>query len=180
MNQQWNLKDTFLLSPDGFWQFYTYEVIFNFKSQKNSFYSKISQATIMKRVNTKKHQCVEDNSFKLAKCYDDFYMKKISCSFPWLKSYSGPLRKCGSDDKIKDLVELVNQVNLREPNIIKEIKDFGCSTSNCEEVKWSISSWQRAEVNVPNMTYLELNFPSSSKVLKITIATFMIIFFNCL
>ena len=28
MNQQWNLKDTFLLSPDGFWQFYTYEVFF--------------------------------------------------------------------------------------------------------------------------------------------------------
>ena len=37
MNQQWNLKDTFLLSPDGFWQFYTYEVFsilnLHFKSQ---------------------------------------------------------------------------------------------------------------------------------------------------
>ena len=119
---------------------------------------------IMKRVNTIKYQCVEDNTFKLEDCYDEFYMKKIGCSFPWLKSYNGSLRKCESNDKIKDLVDLVNQVNLRDPNITNEVKDFGCSLSNCEQVKWSISSWQRAKVNVQNMTYLELNFPSSSKV----------------
>ena len=142
--------------------------LFTFQVTKLIFYIRDFQAMIMKRVNTKKHQCVEDNSFKLENCYDDFYMTKIGCAFPWLKSYDGSLRKCGSNDKIKDLVELVNQVNLREPNIIKEIKDFGCSISNCEQVKWSISSWQRAEVNVPNMTYLELNFPSSSKVWKLT------------
>ena len=45
MNQQWNLKDTFLLSPDGFWQFYTYEVHFNLNSDIDiyelSFYIKI-------------------------------------------------------------------------------------------------------------------------------------------
>ena len=169
LNQQWNLKDTFLLSPDGTWQFYTYEVMSKSMKITPFVHFRNIQATVLKRVNRKRHNCVEDNSFLLTKCFDDFYMKKLNCSFPWKKSLNGSLQKCGPNDKIKDLVTLVNSVNLGNSNIIKELEEFGCYKSNCEEVKWSISSWQRANTGVQNKTFLELNFPSSSKVKTISL-----------
>ena len=44
--------------------------------------------TITKNIQTSKHDCNENNSLQVTKCYDEFYMSKMNCSFPWLKSYT--------------------------------------------------------------------------------------------
>ena len=51
------------------------------------------QAQITKSLSTKKQPCAV-NRIKYTKCLDMFYMEKLGCFFPWLKSYNGNLPKC--------------------------------------------------------------------------------------
>ena len=83
-------------------------------------------------VNTNHHRCKESNDFKLTNCYNEFYMKKMNCSFPWLKSYNGSLRKCGANDYLKDLVDLVNKNYDPSSEYYKEIENFGGNSQKLE------------------------------------------------
>lgn len=127
----------------------------------------ILQATIYKKINTKKFPCDETNAFKLTKCYNEFYMKKLKCKFPWIKSGDfSSLEKCESKHKTKDLVELIKKVNTEELN--DEIVAFGCNITNCDSVKWASSSLQTVPLpNDPGRVFFSLIFPSSAKVLVI-------------
>ena len=92
-------------------------------------------------------------------------MSKLNCSFPWIKSKNETLEKCGPYEKIKDLVDLVNKVNKQQSDILLDLKEFGCNTLNCQETKWTISSWQSMQKkHLPGFTKIILNFPSSTKV----------------
>ena len=91
-------------------------------------------------------------------------MTKLNCSFPWMKS-TQKLPKCGSDHKIQNLVNLANKANIKNPDLMKELKDFGCSVPNCHDTNWIVSSWQKAGMeNLSDVNIITLNFPSSSKV----------------
>ena len=80
-----------------------------------------------------------------------------------MKSNDETLEKCGPNEKIKDLVDLVNKVNKQQSDVLEGLEEFGCNTLNCQETKWTISSWQSTH-NLPGFTKIILNFPSSTKV----------------
>ena len=101
----------------------------------------------------------------MTKCYNEFYMMKLNCSFPWIKSTQLPFKTCGSNHKVNDLVNLVNEVNIGTPNLMKELDDFGCNEQNCVKTNWRIASWQKIHLqNRTGITYFKLTFPSAKKV----------------
>ena len=72
---------------------------------------------------------------------------------------------CGSDHKIQNLVNLADKANVKNPDLMKELKNFGCTIPNCLETNWIVSSWQKAGMsNLSQANIITLNFPSSSKV----------------
>lgn len=126
------------------------------------------QATMIKKVNTKKYTCDETNSMKVTNCYNEFYMHKLNCSFPWIEAEHLSYERCGPSQKIKDLVNLANNANIEDEKLMEELKDFGCIIPNFQEIKWSVSSWQKAGMgNLSHANAIGLNFPSSSKVDKV-------------
>ena len=57
------------------------------------------KASIKRRIKTKNYNC---NDMEQTKCLDDFYMKEMNCSFPWLKSTNASLlRTCGQKHYIQ-------------------------------------------------------------------------------
>ena len=92
-------------------------------------------------------------------------MSKLNCSFPWLKSYVGPLQKCGSENYVKDLVNYFGRIYNSDDEITKELNDFGCTIPNCESVTW-LETNKIAEQLYEDRSYtkINLNFPSDSKV----------------
>ena len=91
-------------------------------------------------------------------------MKELGCSFPWLKSYNGTLKKCGNDHYVKDLAKLVNDVYNSSDEIDKKLEELGCNIPNCENVNWSQNSAEAEVIYDKDLTQINLNFPSSSKV----------------
>ena len=122
----------------------------------------------MKKINTRKFPCDETNSMKTTECYNDFYMKKLNCSFPWMKDENKSYEKCGSNHKIKNLVELANKANIQDSKLMEELEQFGCTIPNCQEVTWRVSSSQNAGLgNLSHANLMALNFPSSTKVITL-------------
>ena len=102
---------------------------------------------------------------RTTECYNELYMKKLNCSFPWIKDENQFYVKCGSNDKIKNLVELANKANIQDSKLMQELKQFGCTIPNCQEVTWRVSSSQNADLgNLSHANLIALNFPSSTKV----------------
>ena len=100
-------------------------------------------------------------------------MEKMNCSFPWIKSYNGPLQRCGSNDYITDLV-----------NIVREVHSNGtyCNIPNCVNTKWTKATERQHIVygGTLNFTDLFLNFPSSTKVSKsISMKIFLLLLNSC-
>ena len=121
---------------------------------------------IEKKINTKKYPCDQDNSVKLTKCFNEFYMKKLNCSFPWSTNDHPNLTTC-SEERIKNLVNLANNANIQEEQLMKEIEEFGCTIPNCETTNWKVSSTNSVEFSDLNdYVFISLNFPSSKKVKK--------------
>ena len=101
----------------------------------------------------------------MTQCFNDFYMMKLNCSFPWLKSKNDKYLKCNAQNRVNDLVNLINEVNQGTPDVMKEIKDFGCNEQNCQQTNWKMSSWQKVYLKErPGESFLKLTFPSSKKI----------------
>ena len=102
----------------------------------------------------------------MTQCFNEFYMMKLNCSFPWFKSKNDKYQRCGSKHKVNDLVNIINEVNQGSPDIMEAIEEFGCNEQNCEQTSWEIASWQKINLKEkPGLSYLKLTFPSSKKVL---------------
>ena len=98
---------------------------------------KFFKPKLTKSVNVKSRECRTENDLKMTYCYDNYYMKKLNCSFPWLKNYEGPLEKCGAFHKTDDLVELIENVTDPQNDMFaKELAEEGCSVPNCENLNW--------------------------------------------
>ena len=67
---------------------------------------------INRKINTRNYKCYEENNVEQTKCLNHFYMSKLNCTFPWLKSTRQSLEKCGSKHLIKDLVNLIDNVSI--------------------------------------------------------------------
>ena len=91
MNQGWSFHDLYL-----------------FKEGNSVMY--FLEHFIKTKINTKNYNCYENNDMNQKTCLDDFYMNKLNCTFPWIKSKDNSQQKCGSQDYIKDLVNLIDDV----------------------------------------------------------------------
>ena len=151
-------------------QDYTWENIYYFISGKEVWHT--FSPTIFNLVKTKHQPCNEENSLKVTQCFDDFYMSKINCSFPWLESDKGSgLPKCGSKHKVYDLIHLIKGMADPDNEIHKELSTKGCNIPNCVNTKWTEvksdgiihfnSTTNRIEDGRSCMTNV---FPSSSNV----------------
>ena len=65
--------------------------------------SRYWNAVIRKKTKTHKYACHENNSMKVTECYDEFYMRKLGCSFPWFTNYEGTLPTCSFNNYISTL-----------------------------------------------------------------------------
>ena len=92
-------------------------------------------------------------------------MSKLNCSFPWINSYNGLLPKCGSNDFLRDLVKIVNDLSNPESEVMDEIKEFGCNVGLCETTTWTMINEGYRDYD-KGSTSINLEFPSSSKVRK--------------
>ena len=89
--------------------------------------------TITKKINTKNYECSETNEVQVTNCLDEFYMSKMNCSFPWLKSYFGSLEKCGNKHHIGDLKALIDNV-VMDGKFHPDFKK--CLVPNCVATTW--------------------------------------------
>ena len=167
MNQNWGMDNLFLFNDQGgTWELYTYKVGDYFVkdvSQNNSHL--FIQAKIERHVRTKEYPCKEENNVDMTSCYNNFYMMKLNCSFPWITYKTNDYTKCGVQHKISELVNLINEVNLGTQEIMEEINAFGCNEQNCQQTNWEMSSFQKVKLEFNNgRSYFKLTFPSSKKI----------------
>ena len=105
--------------------------------------------------------CHEDNSNKQTNCLNRFYANKLGCRLPWTVENGA---KCTGKDKFAEFRNL--SLNIREPEIEKELIDQGCIIPNCRQQTWSIESKEKLESHVnKTKTTLHYQFPHYTKVL---------------
>ena len=68
------------------------------------------EPSLKTKIVTKNYNCDEKNEMKQARCLDQYYMNKLNCTFPWMKSTKASQEKCGSRHYVKDLVDLIDYV----------------------------------------------------------------------
>ena len=114
------------------------------------------EATVTKKINTKNHECYESNHMQMTNCLNEFYMSKMNCSFPWLKSNFGSLEKCGNKHYIGDLKTLID-------NVVMDGKfnpdSRRCLVPNCVSIKWKSKQHTFIHLNKETwyMSYIDSN-----------------------
>ena len=66
--------------------------------------------SLITKIKTKEFNCYESIDMKQTKCLDEFYMNKLNCTFPWIKSTDMSRTKCHTQHYIQDLVDLIDDV----------------------------------------------------------------------
>ena len=115
--------------------------------------------TINQNLKTRRQDCKVDNTGKVKKCFDEFYVSKLNCTFPWL---SNSTKTCGSEEKIIDLMRLMKDSGNVNSSLYGEMIDFGCKVPNCREKIWTITKTESFNFK-QNGSRIDLDF-SSSKV----------------
>lgn len=105
-----------------------------FTIRKKRFISYFIRPTIFQHLNTNNYDCDVNNGVKVKKCFDDFYMSKLNCTFPWLDNTTNT---CGSEKKVYDLMRLMKDSNIKNSTLNEEVKEFGCKLRNCQDTIWT-------------------------------------------
>ena len=124
------------------------------------------EATITKKINTKKRRCYDSNHMQMTNCLNEFYMTKMNCTFPWLKTNFGSLEKCGNKHYIDDFKSLIDNVVMNgkiDPDSKK------CLIPNCAAIKWKS---KKHTFNHPDKETLYMSFIDSN--LKVNVDIFSI------
>ena len=129
--------------------------------------SRYFNAVINEKTKTHQYDCHENNSMKSTQCYDEFYMQKLGCSFPWLNNHEGTLPTCSFHNYISTLEDLIqNATNSGHP-IHEELVSFGCTIPNCKNTIWSET---KSEVYSYSEDFSDINseiyqyFPNKAEV----------------
>ena len=104
------------------------------------------------KAKTKHYQCDENNAIKLNPSFDEFYMAKMNCSFPWLSSYNGTLQKCGSKHYIQDFSKLIASVSHGRKKYENELTYHGCNIPNCMTTNWKMVNSEIYDSKANNST----------------------------
>ena len=101
-----------------------------------------------KAITTKRHTCNKENTSRVTDCYNEYYMKKLNCSLPWIQNYNGTLQKCGSEKNLDDLIEIM--MNLDKQEEMTELAKMGCTIPNCQTTKWNVVKSEVLQVTLFN------------------------------
>ena len=96
------------------------------------------------KLKRRNYNCDESNSVQLAKCLDEFYMKKLNCSFPWLQTEQLNLQKCWNNHYIDDLKKLMKNVSKIHEERSEEVEQ--CLTPNCVMTKWKTLKYEKFQM----------------------------------
>ena len=96
-------------------------------------------SSIQKKIKSRNYNCDESNTVQITKCMDEFYMKEMNCSFPWLHAEYLNLQKCWKNHNIDDLKNLVKKVSKIHENHSEEVEK--CLTPNCIMTKWKTKKY---------------------------------------
>ena len=71
-----------------------------------------------RKIKTKNYNCNEDEQYvEQTTCLDHYYMSKLNCTFPWLNSTKQSQEKCGWNNYIKDLIDLISDISAGVSNL---------------------------------------------------------------
>ena len=89
-------------------QGWSYHDFYRLKSWKTEKY--FLKPSIKRNIKTKNYNCYEKSDMEQTNCLNNFYMSKMNCTFPWLKTTIESKEKCGAKNFIKDLEFLIDYV----------------------------------------------------------------------
>ena len=137
-------------------QGFSYHDIYRIKNGTSEEY--YMEPTLKRKIKTKDYNCKEERDMEQTTCLNHFYISKLNCTFPWLKSTKQSQEKCGSKHFIRDLVNLVEFVatgkyisrNIKEIRYVFYVLNFvhfltgnnlpleveECLIPNCQTTTW--------------------------------------------
>ena len=133
------------------------------------------EESVMKKIKTKHYNCNESNNIQMTNCLNEFYMSKLNCSFPWLKSNFGSLEKCGNKHYIGDLIALIDNV-VMDGKFHPDSKR--CLVPNCETIKWKSKQHTFIHPNKESwyMSYIDSNLKvNNADIFFLNILQFLMI-----
>ena len=158
-------------------QEYSYDMLRELYPQQFAIY--YYKPVINTKVKTKNYQCNEENSNKLYPCFDEFYMSKLNCSFPWLLHYNGTLQNCGSKQYIKDFINLITSVAHSRDKYINDLRYHGCDVPNCKTTQWKMTNSEIYDYPKDSkMSIVKFYFEHSSKVILLLLLNKIIAYNN--
>ena len=132
MNNQWKYREVEYVSPPGL------------------FHERYLTSLILKKIKRRNYHCDESNSVQVTKCLDDFYMRKLNCSFPWLQMTQHlNLQKCWNNHYIEDLKKLMRNVSKIREKHSEEVQQ--CLSPNCVRTKWKTLKYEKFNYSDPGM-----------------------------
>ena len=132
--------------------------------EKESGYAQFMQETQTNFVKRSKYDCYEDNSMYITDCINEFYAKQLKCNLPWATKMDPDLKKCESEDELKQFRKL--SMDITFPNLTEKIKDMGCFKPNCLQTTWTKNSNEEKYATRRNETQLWLSMNAMTKVIR--------------
>ena len=87
---------------------------------------------LSQRIPTKWYKCNPENDSNRRQCLDNFYERKLNCTFPWKKSQQ-TLQNINQCQNVDQLMSLVKNISIGN-----ELKGFDCWVENCHQKRWKI------------------------------------------
>ena len=84
----------------------------------------------------------------------------------WSNRLGPQYLKCGQDQHIDKLVEVIKAAAIPNDELTKELEEFGCTIPNCETTEWLEEAYQTFDYGISSTfsSKITVQFSSSRKV----------------
>ena len=133
-----------------------------YRSSNGSWNEYYIEPIINTKIKTKNYNCYQESDMNHANCFNDFYMSKLNCTFPWMAigSSNGSREQCGNKHFIKDLIDLIDGV-IKGFNLSLDVQK--CLIPNCNSLTWKITRHDSSNIS-PNTSGVGFDFDTGRKV----------------
>ena len=82
------------------------------------------KSMLQTRITSKSYKCNDKGTSSLFQCANEFYMKKLNCSFPWIENHT--LTQCNSNGThdIDTLLDLFQELQLENKTLKGELESM--------------------------------------------------------
>ena len=106
---------------------------------------------VTKSVPTRKSKCILEGGSDIEKCMDEFFMRKMNCSFPWEQNHF--LDQCNSSGDVSKL-QMIHTALAYTSEYDKELKSLSCMVQNCEQNDWEVHNFHKEERKLNDSNFL--------------------------